>query len=332
MDKQASATTKVIALLVLMLAPALCAAQASEDVHVVPLHRRTDTEPVAATAVTPIGNHRPLRVDVDLVLVPVTVTDRFNRSVTGLDKQDFSVLEEEQPQNIRYFSSEDVPISLGVVLDLSGSMKNKIDLARDAVVEFFASANPQDDYFVVSFANYPKLLADSTTSVGTIRDKLTQAKPEGRTALLDAIYMAVSKMRKAKHSRHALLVISDGGDNNSRFTAREIRKLVEEEDVEIYGIGIFDSFFSSPEEWDGKKLLKQITEATGGRVITLKDPRKLPEIAAQVSMELRNQYVLGYRPASKVGAWRKIQVKLTQAASREALRVHAKKGYMGPGE
>ncbi len=312
----------------------LCSAQSGDPVHVAPLPKRSPAAaPTAAGSLQPAGHHRPLRVDVDLVLVPVTVTDRFNRMVTGLNKHDFSLLEEQQPQTIRYFSSEDTPISLGVVLDLSGTMKNKIELARDAAIEFFESANPKDDYFVVSFADAPMLLADSTTSIGTIRDRLAQAKPAGKTALLDAIYMAVTKMRRAKHSRHALLVISDGGDNHSRFTAREIKKLVEEEDVEIYGIGIFGGFFKSSEEWEGKKLMTQITEATGGRVVTLKDPRKLPEIAAQISMELRNQYVLGYRPAgNKPGAWRNIQVKLTQAANREELRVHSKKGYQGPEE
>lgn len=318
----------------LLLSCAMCCAQSSDDAHIAPAKKGRPPAPrTPAGALKSAGNHRPLRVDVDLVLVPVTVTDRYNRLVTGLDKHDFSLFEEEQQQSIRYFSSEDTPISLGVVLDLSGTMKNKIDLARDAAIEFFESANPRDDYFVVSFADSPMLLADSTTSIGTIRDRLAQAKPAGKTALLDAIYMAVAKMRRARHARHALLVISDGGDNNSRFTAREIKKLVVEEDVEIYGIGIFDGFFKSPEEWEGKKLMTQITEATGGRVITLKDPRKLPAIAAQISLELRNQYVLGYRPIdSKAGTWRNIRVKLTQPADRGELRVHAKKGYVGPEE
>ncbi len=316
-------------------------AQSVDDVHVRPAPQVN--QPPAAQAMHPAASRetlplrpKPLRHDVDLVLVPVTVTDSYNHLVTGLDKKDFSITENGAGQQIQYFSTEDGPISLGVLLDISQSMKDKIEDARDAAVQFLESANPQDDCFVISFADYPEVLADTTRSAGTLRERLATVVPKGHTALLDAIYLGINKLRRAKHGRRALLIISDGGDNHSRYTERELKKLVEEADVEIYGIGVFKrlaKFLAAPEEYDGKRLLKAVTEASGGRLFTLHNPRELPEIAAQISLELRNQYVLGYHPGNDArdGKWRPIQVSLTAAEGRR-LHVHAKKGYTAPGE
>jgi Ca-activated chloride channel homolog len=275
---------------------------------------------------------RPMRVGVDVVLVPVAVTDSTNRPVLGLEKQDFALFEDDQPQEIRYFWSEDAPISVGILLDLSRSMGNKIDDARAAVGEFFKTANPEDDYFVITFADRPQVLADATESAGAIQAKLASATPAGHTALLDAIYMGIDKMRSVRYGRRALLIISDGGDNHSRYRKQDIRRAVQEADVQIYAIGIFDSLFKTPEEWAGKRLLTEITEATGGRTLTLDKPRHLPELAAAVSLELRNQYVLGFRPArpARGGRWRRIKVKTTALGGKAPLQVHSKRGYLGP--
>lgn len=316
----------------------VAAAQSLDDVHVTPAPKNAEAkrlEPAAAKAVVPL-RPKPLRQDVELVLVPVTVTDSYNRLVTGLEKKDFAVREGGALQHIQHFSTEDGPVSLGVILDVSKSMQNKIDDARDAVLEFFENANPQDDWFVITFADDPALLADTSRSVGFVRERLATVLPEGHTALLDAIYLGMTKLRHAKHGRRALLVISDGGDNRSRYTERELKKLVQEADIEIYGIGIFErllKILAPPEERDGKRLLKSITEASGGRLITLNNPRDLPEIAAQVSLELRNQYVLGYRPGGETrdGKWHAIEVSLTGPDARR-LHVHAKKGYTAPQE
>ena len=204
------------------------------DVHVVPREQKKDAKPdptvmppaiaaeakAAGVSVDPsLKTHtKPIRKDVDLVLVPVTVTDPMNRLVTGLEKDNFLLTDNGQPQEIRHFSSEDAPISLGVIFDISGSMSNKIDKSRDAVVEFFKTANPEDEFFLITFSEKPEVLADFTTSVEDIQSKLVYAVPKGRTALLDAIYLGMNRMRKAKHEKKALLIISDGGDNHSRYT------------------------------------------------------------------------------------------------------------------
>ena len=191
---------------------------------------------------------RPLKVDVDLVLVPVTITDPLNRLVTGLEKENFQLFEGNSTQEIRTFSAEDAPVSLGVIFDSSGSMSSKMDRAKDAVVEFFKTANPQDEFFMITFSDEPEEVTDFTSSVEEIQSKLVYAVPRKRTALLDAIYMGVSKMRQAKYAKKALLIISDGGDNHSRYTEGEIKALVKEADVMVYAIGIYDHYFATQEE------------------------------------------------------------------------------------
>ncbi|MGI9101014.1 MAG: VWA domain-containing protein [Terriglobales bacterium] len=275
---------------------------------------------------------KPLRVDVDLVQVPVTVTDVRNHPVLDLTKEDFELTEAGQPQQIRYFSSEDQPISVGVLLDLSRSMTNKIEAAREALGQFFDNCNPADDYFVITFADRPSVLADVSRSIGHIQAQLATAEPAGHTALLDAIYMGVHKLRSAQYKRRALLIISDGGDNHSRYSAREIKELVQEADVEIYAIGLFDKVFRTPEEWAGKKLLNEITGATGGRTATVSNLRNLPDVASEISRELRSRYLLGYNPqaGSRDGKWRKLRVRLTPSAKTTELQVYAKRGYQAP--
>lgn len=270
-----------------------------------------------------------MRVDVDLVLVPVTVIDQKNRPVMGLTKQDFTLWEGNSVRDIRYFSAEDTPISVGILLDISRSMTDKIDLARAALAEFFDNANPADDYFVITFSDRPKVLGDDSASTGTIRARLADVKPSGHTALLDAIYMGMQKLNHARYQRKALLIISDGGDNHSRFTCGELKNRVEEGDVQIYGIGIYNRIFHTPEEWSGQRLLTQITEATGGHALTVNNMRELPGAAVSISTELRNQYVLGYKPASGQGSgWRKIKVKVMPGDHASTFQLHWRKVYI----
>jgi Ca-activated chloride channel homolog len=322
-----------IALFVLLTVAEMKAQTGADEVHIVP---RVKVETMKGSALDPaLDTHtRPFRARVDLVLVPVTITDPMNRLVTGLEKDNFQVFENKERQLIRHFSSEDAPISLGVIFDVSGSMSNKIDRSKEAVVEFFKTANPQDEFFVVSFSDEPELLSDFTSSVEDIQSRLVTASPKGRTALLDAIYLAVAKLRNARYDRKALLIISDGGDNHSRYTEGEINSLVKEADVQIYAIGLFDQTPRTQEERLGPALLAEVTDVTGGRTFTIDNPNELPDIATKIGIELRNQYVLGYRPTKPVhdGKWHKIKVKLNPPKGLPPLHVYAKTGYYAPSE
>jgi Ca-activated chloride channel family protein len=305
----------------------------NEDVHVQP---RVQPPPPKAPEIDPaLKTHtKPYKVDVEMVLVPVTITDPMNRLVTGLDRDNFSLFEGKDPQDIKTFSSEDAPVSLGVIFDMSGSMGSKIERAREAVIEFFKTANPQDEFFMITFADKPEEISDFTSSVEDIQGKLVYTIPKGRTALLDAIYLGVSKMRQAKFPKRALLIISDGGDNHSRYTEGEIRSMVKESDVLVYAIGIYDHYFPTEEERLGPTLLSDITELTGGRAFTIDNPNDLADVSTKIGIELRNQYVLGYRPRNPVrdGKWRKIKVKLIPPKGLPPLRVYAKTGYYAPTE
>lgn len=275
-----------------------------------------------------------MKVDVNLVLVPVTITDPMNRLVTGLDKDNFQLFQDKNRETIRDFSTEDAPVSIGLIFDMSGSMGDKIDRAREAVVEFLKTANPQDEFFLITFNDRPDEVSDFTQSIADLQNKLIFTQPKGRTALLDAIYLGMSKMRQARYPRRALLIISDGGDNHSRYTEGEIKSLVREADVTIYAIGIYDHYFPTPEERLGPELLSEIAENTGGRAFSVDNPNDLADVATKIGIELRNQYVLGYRPKNPVhdGKWHKIKVKLIPPRGLPPLHVHAKSGYYAPSE
>ncbi|HKZ51831.1 MAG TPA: VWA domain-containing protein [Candidatus Acidoferrales bacterium] len=289
--------------------------------------------------VGPADALRPrVRVDIDLVLVNVTVTDPYNRLVTGLSKEHFEVEEDKARQQILYFSNEDVPLSLGVVFDLSGSMNraSKLERAAKAAVTFLQTANPEDEFFVVHFSDEPRLLTGFTHHVEDVQNSLVTIQAKGRTALLDALYLALDTMREASNPRKALLVISDGGDNHSRYSVRDVMSAVREADVQIYAIGIFDPVGArnEPEILWGPSLLKDIAETTGGRMfpVALHNLAQLPDVAEKISIELRNQYILGYLPSNKErdGTWRKIKVKLSPPKGLPPLTTYARHGYYAP--
>jgi len=302
-----------------------------DDVHIVP---RPKSETPADNSDGLSVRTKPLRVDVNLVLVPVTVTDLKNQPVTDLSKENFRLFEGEKEQKIQDFFSEDARISVGLIVDLSSSMANKIEAVHQAVDEFFKYANPDDDYFVITFADRPKLLADTTQSIEEIQSQLGMARAKGNTALADAIYMGVSKLKSARYSRKALVIISDGGDNNSRHSLGQTKHMVRESDAQVYAIDVCDSpallLTKKLEERFGKQWLTEVTESTGGRTIVVDDATKIPEAAARTSLELRNQYVLGYRPEnpSHDGKWRKIKVRVSRPEPAAALQVYYRTGYV----
>jgi Ca-activated chloride channel family protein len=330
------------ALLVLTLLPAAGITQTSlNDVHVVPREMAPAlASPALARNVVAssqlVGGTmlHVIKTDVKLVLVPVSVTDPRQRLVTGLRPENFELFEGKKSQEIRHFSSEDVPVSVGIILDASGSMADKMNRVRDAVHQFCDEANPQDEFFMIVFSDQPRLSTDFTTAPEDLQKELVFTQPKGRTALLDAIYMGLHKMKEARYGKKALLIISDGGDNHSRYGEREVKAAAKESDVMIYAIGTFDRYVPTLEERRGPALLDEIAEPTGGRAFTLENTMELPSVARHIGRELRTQYVLGYRPEQlpKDGKWHKIQVKLRLPKKLSFLRARAKTGYYAPAE
>jgi Ca-activated chloride channel homolog len=277
------------------------------------------------------------RADTTLVLVPVSVTDPSNRYVLGLEKKDFHLFEDDVEQKVSSFSAEDAPLSIGLLVDTSGSMGAKLETSRRAVAEFLKALNPADEAFLVEFSDRAELTVGLTSHPTEIENKLAEMNSGGLTALLDAIHAGLQEIKHAKNPRKALLVISDGGDNNSRYTASEIEGLVREADVQIYAMGVFEpvlSFGLTGEEMSGPKLLSEISEQTGGRALAASNLRDLPSIAERIGIELRNQYVLAYSPANKNhdGKYRRVEVKLDQPKALPPLKARWRLGYYAPGE
>jgi len=279
-----------------------------------------------------------LRVDANLVLVPVTVCDPLNRPVTGLEKEHFRVFDDKVEQTITQFAMDDEPVAVGLVFDISGSMGPKLQKARLAAASFFKTANTEDEFFLVEFNDTPKLEVPLTRDVEDIQNHLTFAQSKGRTALLDAIFLAMHELKKSKKNRKALLIISDGGDNSSRYSEAEVRNLVREADVLIYAIGVFEPYglrSRTPEEAAGPGLLNDLCEQTGGRHLPA-DVNELPDIAAKIGVELRNRYVLGYSPTNQTrdGRYHTVQVKVITPRELKlpVLRAYFRHGYYAPAQ
>ena len=284
------------------------------------------------------GRHHPatLKEEADLVLANVSVTDPYGRLVTGLEQDNFRVFEDGVEQEIVHFSSEDVPVSIGVIFDMSGSMADKFEKSRLAAVQFFKTANPQDEFFLVDFNDRAQLVSGFTDSVDELQNRLMFTSARGRTALFDGIYLGLSQMKNARNTKRALLIISDGGDNHSRYTEQDVRGFLREADVQMYAIGIYEGggYCPTPEECMGPSLLSELTEMTGGRTFRVNNLNELPDVATKISMELRNQYVIGYRPSNheRDGKWRKIKIKLRPPKGLPPLTVFARSGYLAPGD
>jgi Ca-activated chloride channel family protein len=278
------------------------------------------------------GASATIRLDADLVLVPVTVTDRRGKLVPNLAQADFTLLEEKYPQELVSFSRENDTISLGMVVDLSGSMANKIHKTMAAVNEFLKSLEPGDEEFLVTFAETPVLRLPFTSQPALIREALSVAAPSGRTALYDAVELAIRQMRQGQHERKVLFLVSDGGDNHSRFTERELRRLVEEEDVQIHAVGIHDGSSNAMEERRGPWILEDLAKMTGGQHHMVNDISELPEWAARISRSLHDRYLLGYRPTppGNSGTFRRIEVKVVQRRGASRYSVYARRGYRIP--
>jgi Ca-activated chloride channel homolog len=289
---------------------------------------------------TPVAPSRPdsagtLQVTTNIVLVPVVVTDRFDQFITGLRKDDFELYDNRVRQDIRYFTSEDVPVSAILLLDTSGSMVRKLAMANMAVREFLTASNPGDEFSLIQFNDEARLLATFTEDHGRIAKWLPLFEPHGWTALLDSINLALNEMRNARYARKALFIISDGGDNRSRHTATEVLRRVTEADVQVYSIGIFGRFESmeqTRDEQSGATLLRAMAQVTGGRLFKVDDPNMLPETAKTIGGALRNQYVLGYSPSADKsdGKYHRIEVKLVQPKGSPKLLTSFRSSYLAP--
>ncbi|MGE0127841.1 MAG: VWA domain-containing protein [Blastocatellales bacterium] len=276
---------------------------------------------------TPQG---PIRIGTNLVSLTVTVTDAYNRLVTGLDKQHFEVFEDKVKQDISFFNDDDAPVSLGIIFDVSGSMKGKLDRAIEALKAFIQTSHDDDDFFLVGFNQRANLLAEFTDG-DTLTNKLTLVDPKGQTALYDAAYLGIEKVKQGRHNRHAVLLISDGQDNSSRYTYGELRKLLKEAGVQIYCIGIVEIGGGSGGTLDmqGQAILEEISQVTGGKAFFPRSAAELEDATTRIALELRHQYSIGYDPTNvkRDGQWHKIKVSVKGPKGLSNLRVQHKEGY-----
>ncbi len=276
--------------------------------------------------------HVDLRVDVPLVLIPVHVTTPLGASVTNLDKDNFRLFEDNVEQKITQFASEDAPLSIGLLFDASGSMRNKMKQSSEAAAAFFRTANPEDEFFLIEFNERPRLAVPFTRDSDEIYKRIVHTRPIGRTSLLDAIHMGLLQMKGAKNLRKAIVIFSDGGDNRSRYTESEIKTAMREADVQVYAMGIFepeDTRKRTPEEEDGPRLLSELADETGGRHYPVHRLQDLPAVCERIANELRNQYLLGYAPGNAVrdGKFRQVKVMVSPPEGMPKLRTHHRQGY-----
>jgi len=270
-----------------------------------------------------------LRVDRTEVLVPVAVNDAYNRPVAGLDKENFRVYDDKVEQVITSFSMEDEPVAVGLVFDTSGSMSGTEREEHLAATEFFKTANPEDEFALVEFDSSPRLVVPLTADPTKITYQLLFTHTRGSTALLDAVFLGLHEIKKSVKKRKALVVISDGGENNSRYTSTEVKNVVKESDVLIYSIGVF----ADPNYTDAGGVLNSISEQTGGRMFKTQGAR-LSDIAQKISVDLRNRYLLGYVPSNteRNGKYHLVEVKVVPPKGLPPVRAHWRTGYYAPTE
>ena len=273
----------------------------------------------------------PVITNTDLITFTVTVTDTYGRYVSGLGKNAFTVLDEKKPQEITFFSDDDAPVSVGVIFDVSGSMSgDKIKRAREALSKFIQTSHNSDEYFLIAFNSRAQLLLDKTRDGNAVLDKLTFVQTRNNTALYDACYLGVEKVQRGAHPKRALLLISDGQDNNSRYTFGELRRLLKESDVTLYGVGILSgSDAGSAMGMEGQGILDELASVSGGKAFFPRSNAEMDDIFEQIALELRHQYSIGYRPVNFTndGRWHKIKVKVTPPRGLPRLFVRSKEGY-----
>jgi Ca-activated chloride channel family protein len=277
------------------------------------------------------SNPASIRVDVNMALVPVTVLDTLGHNVLGLDRENFRVFDGTEQRPIVTFGQSDAPISVGLIFDCSRSMREKFKVARQAPAQLFEQLNPGDESFLVTVADKPQLRQNFTSAFADIQNALLFTNPNGTTSLLDGVFMGLQQLKHGHNPRKALIVVSDGGDNNSRYTLRELTALAAEADVQIFSICLFDKP-QTAEEVDGPELLGKLTQASGGINYMISDVNEMKSAFAKVGVTLHNQYVIGYYPPDDApcGKYRKITVKVLVPAGLPKLKIYARNGYFVP--
>lgn len=275
-----------------------------------------------------VTDDTPLKVQTDLVTLTLTVHDKWGRYVSNLAKKHFSVFEDGVEQEITFFSDVDSPASIGIIYDISGSMgSGKIERSRRALERFLQTSHPADEFSLITFNDKVQLLADRTRNGNEILDKTSLLKARGSTALYDAVYLGVDRVIRGSHNKRALLIISDGQDNRSRFSYPEVRRYLKEADVIIYSVGILDG--NDPLGFQGESFLKELSDITGGRSFLPRGSDELDEIFERIALELRHQYSIGYIPKDfrQDGKWRRLKVRVAPPRGLPRLSVRAREGY-----
>jgi Ca-activated chloride channel family protein len=290
-------------------------------------------KPQAAPSATPRagGNDEQVIVNTDLINLTVTVTDQYGRYVSGLDKKAFTVFDGKEQQEISHFSDDDSPVSVGIIFDVSGSMSgDKLRRAREALSRFIETSHDSDEYFLIAFNSRAQLVLDKTRDGKAVLDKLTYVETRANTALYDATYLGVEKVQRGAHQKRALLLISDGQDNDSRYTFSEVRRLLKESDVVLYSIGILGANDpASSLGMEGQGILDELSAVSGGKAFFPNSAPEMDEIFEKIALELRHQYSIGYRPNNFAndGKWHKIKVKVTPPRGLPRLFVRSREGY-----
>ncbi len=293
---------------------------------------KAQNDSLAAKEPVETVEHVSIRVNSELVLIPVSVLDHRGQPVVGLQKDSFTVLDNDTEQVITHFAMEDAPISVGFVVDASASMLGKMEKSREAVKRFLNTANSEDEFFLVRFNSRADLVVDLTRDADELQKQIRSIQPSGGTALLDAIRFSITQMKTAKNARKLLIIVSDGGDNSSRYTRSDLRTLVREADIQIYAIGIFDPVdmrSRTPEETNGPDLLQEVTTQTGGRLFEVSNVNEMPKFAVELSRAIRAQYLLGYAPnfPRHDGKYHRVEVKLAQPQGSPNLKASWRRGY-----
>lgn len=293
------------------------------------VHERSNVNMPAHTLATP-----QFRTSVDLVLLNVSVLDRSHRAVSGLAADEFVISEDKVPQTLTYFSHEDSPVAIAVVLDASASMAGRFDDVRSAMEELLTTSNRADEFHVIAVGDTPRVALAPADSIDEFQNSLPFLQPDGGTALWDSMMVALAQLRGARFERKALVVVTDGGDNHSRTTEQELRATLKESDVQMYAVALYNPFAQRREERLGPAALDDLASVTGGRIISARDTAEARAAVREISRQIRDQYVLGYYPRRSAhdGRWHKVRVGVSAPLNSNGMRVSSRNAYFIPAD